>query len=204
VAVRGDRDRRSAPVLIRGGARQAPRVLPFEDQLRQREEASVKKTPSVFCRAFLPLLLLASPAAGLEVTMSRYVLKVQHGLQTSTIDQSALDSLCKDEDGCAVIVSLELDNVDFVSVDEVRLRMQMLPAPLHPGWATSGEVKAAGFDGNGVIETVALATEATPVLCRFSDADDQDFADDGVGFVLRLSGSNPGLALGVCTLVLVD
>ena len=136
--------------------------------------------------------------------MSRYVLKVQHGLQTSTIDQSAIDSLCKDEDGCAVIVSLELDNVDFVSVVATRLRLQMQPAPNHPGWAASGEVNAAGLDGNGVIETVALATEPTPVLCRFSDADDQDFADDGVGFVLRLSGSNPGLGLGVCTLVLVD
>ena len=160
--------------------------------------------PGIWVWSWLCIVGLSAPAAALEVTMSRYVLKIEHGLQTTTIDQSALDSLCKDEDGCAVIVSLELDNVDFVSVDSVRLRMQRLPAPSHPGWATSGEGEAAGFDGNGVIETVALATEASPVLCRFSDADDANFADNGVGFVLRLSGSNPNLALGVCTLVLVD
>jgi len=147
--------------------------------------------------------ILAVRAVALEgPTLSRYAVHVSGtGSLIANLDQTILETLCKDEDGCEVSLEIEggVEPGHFFLSREERLRLALQPA--HESWSDGNAGAATGIDGNGSVEDVAsLSDSGGNVTCRFDDG--EGASDDGVGFSLILSGTQASTAQ--CSLVLSD
>ncbi len=139
--------------------------------------------------------LFSSSAVALDVTMSRYVLSVNNSAPLYFVDHPPIDSLCKDEDGCGVTLSLESTSSDVTVAAETRLRLALLAD--HFSWSSGAN---SGRDDDDVKNPVTEIT-GDSITCTFSDAEEGN-ADNAVGFSLHATG--PNVAAAVCTLVLTD
>jgi hypothetical protein len=149
-------------------------------------------------RLLLALTLLAPPVSALDgPTMSRFEIHVTSGSPVFNLDQTLVDSLCRDEDGCDAVLSLESTAQDWVLMQRVRLNLPLLNS-LH-SWST-GTIH--GQDHNTTKEQVAGVSHGgvNAATCGFNDADGPaDDSDTDFGFSVQATGAN-----AVCDLVLID
>ena len=152
--------------------------------------------------AAMVVLLLAGSGAVADseyVNLSRYRVSVSSSNLGETVrtvvSATALNDLCKDEDGCAVV--LFNDNVGNRLVADTRL---IIKPPgefdLFQIWSSSNG-NAAHQDGSGA--DTALGVSQAAGTCTFSDVEESG-TDTAPGFTLAASAIAP---VG-CTLTLID
>jgi hypothetical protein len=149
-------------------------------------------------RLLLAMTLLAPPAAALDgPTLSRLDVHVTSGAPVINLEQARLETLCKDEDGCDAILSLESTAQDWVLMQRVRLNLPLLDT--HLTWSIG---TSQGTDTNLTKDQVAGVVRggANAASCSFNDGDGPaDASDTEPGFSVQVTGAN-----AVCDLVLID
>lgn len=144
----------------------------------------------------------AAPAAAIEpVSLSRYVAAVQIAGDFA-LDPVVMTGLCRDEDGCEVILSLTFGPFDIEESQAARTRLFL--STNNSRWFTTDGQK--GLDGGNGVEPV-FHMEATPppsesAICDLGDGP-AGGADDVVGFHLS-GGQTLGSPGHVCALVVID
>jgi len=155
-------------------------------------------------KAFGCCALLAAAAAPLAasepVNLSRYVAAVQIAGDFA-LDSVVMNGLCRDEDGCEVILSMRFLPLEIEEAQAARTRLFL---SANGRWFTTDGQK--GLDGSNGVESV-FHLEATPppaevAICDLGDGP-AGGADDAVGFHLS-GGQTLGSPAHVCGLVVID
>jgi hypothetical protein len=133
-----------------------------------------------------------------EVSVSRYRLTVQAsstpGEVRTAVQDSVLNALCRDDDGCAVVLVSDVGGARIVA--NARLLLSPTQASL---WSTSDQPNNVLTDGDDNEEVVVgIVTDGE---CSFRDADAATGTDDALGF--SVTAKSIGFTI-VCKLTLID
>jgi hypothetical protein len=133
--------------------------------------------------------------------LSRYVAAVQIA-GDFPLDSVVMSGLCRDEDGCEVILSMRFAPFDIAESQAARTRLFL--STNGSRWFTTDGQK--GVDGANGVESI-FHLEATPppaeaAICDLGDGP-AGGADDVAGFHLS-GGQTLGSPAHVCGLVVID
>jgi len=132
-----------------------------------------------------------------EVSVSRYRLTVQAsavGEVRTAVDVTALNALCRDDDGCAAVLVSDVGGARIVA------NARLLLSPTQPSlWSTSDQPNNVLTDGDDLEEVVVgIVTDGE---CGFRDADAATGTDDALGF--SVTATSIGFTV-LCKLTLID